>query len=264
METLFLVCFLFGALFTLVSVLIGAIGSFGHGHDAQLGHHGQIGHDTQLGHDAQLGHVPLTGHSHGPAVDQGTGHVHQAAHHGAGHQMVPIFNVSSLLAFLTWFGAAGYLLTRFAGWPLGVALAGGVAAGALGAVAIALFLGKVLAGEQVMDPRDYRLEGTLARVTVSIPANGAGEIVFTKADARRSEAARSLGGRAVPRDTEVVILDYEHGVATVQPWEEFVARSQAVPLELDSESSQLRSLEPGTEPRSLERGGPPSSGQGGI
>ena len=197
---------------------------------------------------------------------QAGGQVHhgQTSPHAPGHQTLPILNASSLLAFLTWFGAAGYLLTRFAGWPLGVALGGGLIAGALGALAVALFLRKVLAGEQVMDPRAYRLEGTVARVTVTIPANGAGEIVFTKAGARRSEAARSLSGRPAGRDTEVVILDYEHGVATVQPWAEFVATnapSRSASLEFDwgDASIQRESGEPGATPRSLDRGAPPGN-----
>ena len=59
---------------------------------------------------------------------------------------------------------------------------------------VARFLGLVLAGEREMDPDDYRLEGTVSQVTVSIPAGGTGEVVFSKAGARRSEAARAMGG----------------------------------------------------------------------
>jgi len=94
-------------------------------------------------------------------------------------------------------------------------------------VVVSLFLRMVLAGERTMDPATYRLEGTIARVTVGIPEGGTGEIVFTKAGARRSEAARSLSGRAVPRGTEVVVVEYERGVATVQPWSEFIGRDLA-------------------------------------
>ena len=74
-----------------------------------------------------------------------------------------------------------------------------------------------------MDPADYRLEGTVGQVTVSIPAGGTGEVVFSKAGARRSEAARALGGAAIPRGSEVVITTYADGFATVQPWAEFLA-----------------------------------------
>ena len=93
----------------------------------------------------------------------------------------------------------------------------------MGAYLIARFLRLVLAGERVMDPDDYRLEGTLGQVTVGIPAGGTGEVVFTKAGARRSEAARGINGASIPRGTEVVITRYDRGFATVQSWAEFVA-----------------------------------------
>jgi hypothetical protein len=88
---------------------------------------------------------------------------------------------------------------------------------------VARFLALLRAGERVMDPGDYRLVGTVARVTIGIPGDGVGEIVFIKAGTRRSEAARGLHGAAVPRDTEVVVTGYERGVATVQPWDDLYA-----------------------------------------
>lgn len=92
-------------------------------------------------------------------------------------------------------------------------------AGLAAAALIAAFLRKLVAGSRALDPRDFRLVGTLARVTVTIPAGGVGEIVFSKAERRRSEAARGVDGQAVPRNTEVVIMDYARGVATVEPWD---------------------------------------------
>ena len=40
------------------------------------------------------------------------------------HRALPLLNFTSLVAFLTWFGAAGYAALQFAGWPLAGALAG--------------------------------------------------------------------------------------------------------------------------------------------
>ena len=231
METFFLVCFLFGALFIVASVVLGFTGSHIGGQVDHAGHLGQGGHQGSLAHGSH--HAPG---GHGGNVAHGHGHadarLHPAQmgdHTATIHGPLPLFNVASALAFLTWFGAAGYLLLHFAVWPLLVAMAGAVAAGGAGSLLITLFLGKVLAGEREMDPRDYCVEGTIARVTVSIPANGVGEIVFTKAGARRSEAARNLNSRPVPRETEVVVIDYTHGLATIQTWDEFLARTKAGP-----------------------------------
>jgi len=193
-ETVFLGCFLFGVVFTGLTTLLGAASSTVH-----LGHF--------LGHGW-----------HGPHVH--TGH---AAGHGVAEQPLFLFGVSSLVAFLTWFGAAGYVLTRWFAWPLLATLVLGIGAGLVAAVLVARFLALLRAGERVMDPRDYRMVGTVARVTVGIPSDGVGEIVFTKAGARRSEAARGLNGAPIPRDTEVVVTGYERGIATVQPWDDLYA-----------------------------------------
>jgi membrane protein implicated in regulation of membrane protease activity len=198
METFFLACFVFGLLFTLLSLVLGSV-HFGGGHIG--GHH--------------------FGHGHAP---------HAEAH---GDQ-IPLLNASSLVAGLTWFGAAGYLLTRLGDWALPVAILGAVAVGAAGWYLVARFLGLVLKGEVEMDPADYRLEGTVGQVSVAIPAGGTGEILFSKAGSRRSEAARAnLKGQAIARGTEVVITSYADGFATVQPWGEFLAErdSLTAPLE---------------------------------
>lgn len=239
MESVFLACFIFGALFTVTSVVLGLAGSGLH--ELHWGHFGHAGLGNGTGHAGHGGGAAHMPHGHhlgdlGQAAKGGPGsHAPGSSHVQAGsradldqavgiHHGLPLLNASSILAFLTWFGAAGYLLTSIGGWPLWGAVPAAALAGVAGAVIIAVFLAKVLAGEREMDPREYRLEGTLARVTSGIPAGGTGEIVFSKAGVRRSEAARNLGARPLARGTEVVILDYERGVATVQAWDELVGR----------------------------------------
>jgi membrane protein implicated in regulation of membrane protease activity len=140
--------------------------------------------------------------------------------------------VSSIGGALTWFGAAGYLLLRLGDLALPAVVLGALLAGAVGWYLIARFLGLVLSGEREMDPADYRLEGTVGQVTVSIPAGGTGEVVFSKAGSRRSEAARAISGGPIPRGSEVVITTYVDGFATVQPWGEFMAsREKLAPAE---------------------------------
>jgi membrane protein implicated in regulation of membrane protease activity len=226
MENVFLACFLFGALFTVASALLGAVGH-GAGHEA--GHGGHAGHGA--GHGGHAGHVDA-GHAGTPG--HGTAHGDGEATHGASGwdgllHGLPVLNLSSLVAFLTWFGAAGFLLLHFASWPLLGAVAVAIVAGLVGAFLIALFLGRLMAGERVMDARQYRLPGTLARVTVGIPSPGVGEIVFVKGGVRRGEAARSRTGRPIARGTQVVILDYRQGVAEVQPFDELLAEGDTPP-----------------------------------
>jgi membrane protein implicated in regulation of membrane protease activity len=205
MENIFLACFAFGALFTLASVVLG-FGGHGVGHPGHGAAH--VGHGP--------GHI---GHAHAGHLDA---HVN-GAHGDAGRfASLPLLNASSVVGGLTWFGAAGYLLLRLGDWALPAVLLGALLAAGVGWYLVARFLGLVLAGEREMDPDDYRLEGTVSQVTVSIPAGGTGEVVFSKAGARRSEAARAMGGGAIPRGSEVVITSYTDGFATVQPWGEFL------------------------------------------
>src|SRR5216684_8448616 len=235
MESIFLACFVFGALFTLASVALGFAGHgaahFGHG-PAHIGHGpGHIGHGSaHVGHgSAHVGHGSAHGGHAGSAhihVDHGVDHghgVHAEVPHSENNTTLPWLNASSAVGALTWFGAAGYLMLRLGDWALPAVFIGALLAAGIGWYLVARFLGLVLAGEREMDPDDYRLEGTVGQVTVSIPAGGTGEVVFAKAGARRSEAARAMGGEPIPRGSEVVITTYADGFATVQPWGEFLA-----------------------------------------
>jgi membrane protein implicated in regulation of membrane protease activity len=222
METIFLACFVFGLLFTLASVALGFVGG-------GAGHFGHVGH-------AQVGHAGHVGAAHAGGHD-GT---HAAVHNGGGRleSSLPLLNASSVIGGVTWFGAAGYVLTRLSDWALPVALLAALIVGGLGWYVIARFLGLILKGEVEMDPDDYRLEGTVAKLTVGIPAGGTGEVVFEKAGTRRSEAARALGGAPIGRGSEVVITSYADGFAIVQPWVDFVAEREKLKLAAPTEKRE--------------------------
>jgi len=203
METVFLGCFLFGLVFSAASFVLGFAGAHaGHGHGD--------GHHLPLPHWAH-------GHGHG-----GHGHAEGGAD---GRQPTVAVNFSAVVAFLAWFGAGGYALSRL-GAPAPLALVVALLAGLAGGYLVARFMATLRAGERVMDPEEYRLVGTVGRVTVGIPPGGVGEVVFTKVGTRRSEAARAARGGSIPRETEVVITGYDRGVATVEPWETFVNGEQ--------------------------------------
>ena len=194
METFFLACFVFGLLFTVLSLVLGSVHIGGHfGHD--LGHGGHGMHDGQ------------------PTATSCRSSTFR-----------------SLVGGLTWFGAAGYLLTRLGDWALPVAILGALAVGALGWYLVARFLGLVLKGEVEMDPADYRLEGTVGQVSVGIPAGGTGEVMFPKAGSTRAakprEPARRVSqSRAAQRWSSP---RYADGFATVQPWGEFLAERDSL------------------------------------
>ena len=217
LASFFLVCFFIGLLFSVVSFFL------------DLGH-GGAGLDGGHGHGAGDGatHVD-TSHGHGGDGDAPTG----KAVAKTGHAGPSFLNLSTLMAFLTWFGGAGYILRVFYGAWGPVALGAGAGLGLLGASLVFLFLSRVLyASQRVLDRSDYELPGTLARVTSSIRQGGTGEIVYTKGDSRYVASARGLNGQAIARGADVVIMRYAQGIAYVQAWDELLTEHKASPANL--------------------------------
>ncbi len=127
-------------------------------------------------------------------------------------------NISTVTAFITWFGGGGYLAMDTLQLPTFLALPVAAAGGILGAGLIGFLITRVLLPAQspVMRAQDFRLEGTLARVTLPMAGSRIGEVTFTKGNSYRSEGARSSDGSPISRGEEVVILRYERGIAYVE------------------------------------------------
>lgn len=134
------------------------------------------------------------------------------------------FNFVSLMAFLAWFGGAGFLITRYSGLWIGFGLLISVLIGLIGGGIVFLFLSKVLIRpDENMDPADYEMVGVLGRVTSPIREQGTGEIVYTQMGTRRVCGARSEDSSAVAKGTEVVVTRYEKGIAYVRLWSDMTA-----------------------------------------
>ncbi|CAA9540908.1 MAG: hypothetical protein AVDCRST_MAG33-6 [uncultured Thermomicrobiales bacterium] len=219
LDAILLGSFFFGLIFVVFTLMLGAIG----------GGHGDAG-----GHGGDAG-------GHGGDAGSGTG----AGHHAL--DLLGFLNVSTVLAFIGWFGGAGYLVRNGLGWVAPVALVIGLLAGLAGAAAVTWFLRKVIApADKAMDPRDYELPGTLARVSSSIRVNGTGEIVYEQQGYRQVSAARGLNGAEVRRGVEVVILETRAGIAYVQPWTDLIAESdeRAIRESLDDQFRALDAIAP--------------------
>ncbi len=162
--------------------------------------------------------VTGSSHLHLPHLHVHVPHVH-VPHVGGGH--VPVLNFGTLAAFLTWFGATGWLLVTLSSvwvfFALGIAIAGGL----VGAAIIFLFLAKVLMRwEDEVEPEDSEMVGVLGALSVGIRPGGTGEIVFTQGGTRHCTAARSEDGAAVAKNTEVVVTRFDKGIAYVRRWED--------------------------------------------
>lgn len=144
-----------------------------------------------------------------------------AGDHGMGdHGFAGVLNISSILAFLTWFGGVGYLARNGLGWPWFISIVFAIAGGLVAGWVVLQFVRRVLRSpDDTLDPRDFERVGVLARVTSSIRADGVGEIVWEQRGSRMVTSARAESADAIPRGTEVLILRVERGVAIVAPFD---------------------------------------------
>jgi membrane protein implicated in regulation of membrane protease activity len=216
LANLFLYTFVFGLIFTVVSLLLGGvhIGSFGGGH-------GHVGHFGGLGH----GH----GHVHIGGGHDGIGHkadIHVGGNHSGNGDTsstdgIGVLNMPTIMAFLTWFGGAGYIFSRTLGFSNLILVPMALASGLFGGTIMFILLSRLLwpMMSKPMNRADFALPGTPARVVSPIRAGGVGEIVYSKAGSRFTAGARNVDEQPIAQGTEVVIIKYEHGIAYVQPVE---------------------------------------------
>lgn len=194
-ASFYLICFLVGLILSAFS-LLGGMGHFGGGGHVHLPHapHVHIPHGANGAHGG--------GGPHGPAT-------------------VPWWNAFSIMVFLCWFGATGYLLTRYGSFVAGVVVVLAGMCGLMGGAIIFLFLSRVLLPhEHELTADETEVVGAVGRVSSAIRAGGTGEIVYEQLGARHSAPARSEDGSPMPKEEEVFVVRYEKGIAYVRRWAE--------------------------------------------
>src|SRR5487761_2312552 len=237
LSLLFLACALFSGLFLVVMVALGA----GHGHAGQVGGHSGAAHIAAPAHPGV--HAALHAPAHVDVAAHGGLHggLHSASsQHGAGAAaastqglwasiqslLLGSVNLNGALIFLLVFGVLGYLLHNGQASSLLFVLPVATLVGALAAIGVNAALTRIFITSQAgeLTPASSRLEGRLATVSLAIRPQGIGEVVYTgEAGARQSIGARSDDGADIAKDTQVVIVAAADGMATVQPWDRFIA-----------------------------------------
>ncbi|MGI9057492.1 MAG: hypothetical protein ACR2H5_02855 [Ktedonobacteraceae bacterium] len=263
LSLVFIVCFLFGFLFFLGTALLG---NLGHGH-SHIGHFEHIGH---VGGHEVAHHVAVGGHDQ---PSHGSDHGNHAAHHALPHaqgtgqetrtqqqannqhnahdlkgSLLSFINPTSIVLFLLGFGFFGYVFhnTAHLALPFTLILAGigGITIAAILLVALSRVFGESEANT-IQDVSDRT--GLLGKVSITIQDKSVGEIIYVSPGGmRKSIAARSVDGRRIERDTEVVVLNYLHGIAEVDTWEHFMNEEEKPPFENtasnEEELAKLRTL----------------------
>jgi hypothetical protein len=242
LSLVFIGCAVFSGAFLVISTLLGV----GESHFGHLGAHTD-------GHDFHVGHADAGGAGH--AAHAADGHAIHGAHtdgvHAEGthtnggavqtvsapsvwpsiaNTLLGTLNLYGLLMFLLIFGLVGYVAHAVLGWNVLFVILVPLLFGMVCAIGVTTLLHVLFATSKdtVLTATDARLEGRLGTVTMAIRAGGIGEIVFTrKGGGRQSVGARNASGDAIPAGAEVVILDYQDGIANVQTWDNFLADVRA-------------------------------------
>ncbi len=248
LSLVFIGCFTFGMLFLIVTALLG---NLGHGHAGThvAGQHGSlhVGGPVAGGHGVgqAAGHVPV----HAPTHAAG----HAAAAHsttaqnplGSVQSALTFINITSIVFFLIGFGLFGYVFHNTLQLVAFLVLALAGVSGIVIAALLLLLLSRLFGdseGETIQDVSDRT--GMLGKVSMSIQENGLGEVIYiSPGGMRKSVPARSIDGRRLERDQEVVIINSQHGVAEVDTWDHFIGEEESRVAANDSdELEKLRAL----------------------
>ncbi len=160
-------------------------------------------------------------HLHVGHVKLGHGHLKASAHGVHSQQEMSPLNGFTAVAFLCWFGGAGFLLSRGHVFTATLVLLFAVLSGTAGAGLIFWFFARVLMPkEHPLEPADTPIVGVLGRVSAPVPTGGVGEMLYSQGGARRSMPVAADDGVPIDRGAEVVVLRFARGIAFVRRWDE--------------------------------------------
>ena len=248
LSLLFIACFLTGLMFFIVTALLGNLGhgfAQGAADHIDVGHHAGGLHTTGAhvasAHAVSNGSAHTSGHTAG---SHSTSHAH-ASTQGQHQTFLAFINPTSVMLFLLGFGFFGYFFhtTIHAVAALTLILAG------IGGIAVAglllILLSRMFGGREESSVQDVSdRTGLLGKVSITIQENSIGEIIYVSPGGmRKSIPARSIDGHRLERDQEVVVVNYQHGIAEVDTWEHFI-HEDGTPTEASysDELDKLRTL----------------------
>src|SRR6266705_2321754 len=235
LSLLFIACFLTGLVFFVVTALLG---NLGHGMTHNVAHHVGAMHTTST-------HAVSPSPAHTSAQTAGS---HATTHGGAQGQhqtSLSFLNPTSIMLFLLGFGFFGYFFhnTIHAVAAITLILAG--ISGVIIAALLLIMLSRLFGGSEESSMQNVSdRTGLLGKVSITIQENSIGEIIYVSpAGMRKSIPARSIDGRRLERDQEVVVVNYQHGIAEVDTWEHFI-HEDGTPTEASysDELDKLRTL----------------------
>ncbi len=237
LSQVFIACFLIGLLYFVFTAILG---NFGHGMTHHVASNGTA-HTTTT-------HVVSNGSAHATTGHAASSHSMTHAHgdtQGQHQQILWFINPTSVMLFLLGFGFFGYFFHNTIHAVAAVTLVSASIAGIVIAALLLILLSRLFGGREESSIQDVSdRTGLLGKVSITIQENGLGEIIYiSPAGMRKSIPARSIDGQRLERDQEVVVVNYQQGIAEVDTWEHFV-QEDGIPDEAaySDELEKLRNL----------------------
>jgi hypothetical protein len=214
LSLLFIACFLTGLLFFIVTALLG---NLGHGITHSTTHQGSVVHTTGT-------HVAHTA-GHGPTHTAGSHSTTHSEAQGHNQSLSSFLNPTSIMLFLLGFGFFGYLFHNTIQAVAAITLILAGISGVIIAALLLIMLSRLFGDSEESSVQDVSdRTGLLGKVSITIQENSLGEIIYVSPGGmRKSIPARSIDGRRLERDQEVVVVNYQHGIAEVDTWEHFIS-----------------------------------------
>ncbi len=218
LSLVFIFCFLLGFGFFAMSALLG-----NHSHSGGHGGHLHLPGTHHAPHVASHAH---TGTHASSATSQSNANSQQAANQPqpTALSLLSYLNPTSISLFLVGFGFFGYVFHNVTGLALKLSLLLASISGLILAAVLLIALNRILASVEGSTEQDVvDRTGMIGKVSITIPEKGLGEIIYTSPGGlRKSIPARGLQNQRLERDLEVVVVNYQSGVAEVDTWEHFM------------------------------------------
>ncbi|KAB7669374.1 hypothetical protein F9279_11135 [Bacillus sp. B1-b2] len=134
---------------------------------------------------------------------------------------IGILNPTLILAFFSILSAGGYIMEKYTSIHSWLILLISTAIAVIISIILHFFVFVPLANaEESLVYTEESLKGRIARVIVSIPKDGYGEILIESYSGNISKTATSFYNEEIPYGTETVIIEIRSNVAYVVPKEE--------------------------------------------
>ncbi|WP_110112562.1 hypothetical protein [Bacillus sp. CGMCC 1.16541] len=135
-------------------------------------------------------------------------------------EAIPLFNLALIFPFLTIFSASGYLFETTSSLSTVLIMAISFIMALVLVTILHLFvLVPLRSAEESLAFTEESLRGRVAKVIISIPEDGFGEVVIEGISGTISKPAFSYRHIPIPSDTNVLIIEAEKGNVAVVPYE---------------------------------------------